>query len=161
MLSYQAYCFAEWRFKYPLMWSLQDSRHLLLSGVDVLSAPSGRNTLAVVLPRERQRREGEKEKEVKPGSSTQPAWRAKGTSHTEKHGLMSSCDFYSFYCHTFSTEELSFKVRRTDASCFFWVDECSASVKMSEELNCGELIWQVFKCARNAKRPQRSPYRSI
>lgn len=58
----------------------------------------------------------EKEKEVKPGSSAQPAWRAKGTSRTEKHGLMSFCDSYSCYCRTFNTEELSFKVRETDSS---------------------------------------------
>lgn len=61
----------------------------------------------------------EKEKEVKPESSAQPAWRAKGTSHTEKHGLMSFCDSYSCYCRTFNTEELSFKVRGTDSSYLF------------------------------------------
>lgn len=63
-----------------------------------------------------ERREGVRKKEVKPESSAQPAWRAKGTSRTEKHGLMSFCDFYSYYCHTFNTEELSFKVWKADLS---------------------------------------------
>ncbi len=82
----------------------------------------------------------EKEKEVKPESSAQPAWRAKGTSHTEKHGLMSFCDSYSCYCRIFNTEELSFKVRGTDSSYL-----CNVSPRMQRECenvgrNCRGLI---------------------
>lgn len=94
----------------------------------------------------------EKEKEVKPVSSTQPAWRAKGTSRTEKHGLMSFCDFYSSYCPTFNTEELSFKVWEAYLSYLFswrmqaetenvgrtaegWFDKYSSAVVVLKQYN--------------------------